>query len=167
MRPWVTSQQGRRQQLGAELECRKCDDEPDYLRENRGLVRRFYDELWNQSKLELIPELLAEDFRFHGSAGTTLRGRSPFADYVRLVCSAFADFHHHVESMLAEDNRVAARLQSTGTHRGRLFGIEATGKNISIAAAAVFTIGGHQLRSAWVLADRYELMRQLGAISQP
>lgn len=48
MRPWVTNEQGRQQQLGAELECRKCDDEPDYLRENRTLVRRYYGELWNQ-----------------------------------------------------------------------------------------------------------------------
>ena len=51
MRPWVTNEQGRQQQLGAELECCKCDDEPDYLRENRTLMRRYYGELWNQPVL--------------------------------------------------------------------------------------------------------------------
>jgi hypothetical protein len=82
MRPWVTNEQGRQQQLGAELQCRKCNDEPDYLRENRALVRRYYDELWNQWKLELMGELLAEEFRFRGSVGVTTCGRSAFGNYV-------------------------------------------------------------------------------------
>ncbi len=167
MRPWVTNEQGRQQQLGAELECRKCDDEPDYLRENRALVRRYYDELWNQWKLELIPELIAEDFRFRGSGGMTTRGRNAFADYVRMIRGAFPDFNNRIESMLAEDSRVVTRLQYTGTHRGKFFGIDSTGNCVSYAGVAIFAIGGHQLMSAWVLGDRYELMVQLGAISKP
>jgi steroid delta-isomerase-like uncharacterized protein len=167
MRPWVTNEQGRQQQVGAELECRKCDGEPDYLRENRALVRRYYHELWNQWKLELIPELLAEDFRFRGSVGMTARGLRAFSDYVQMIRGAFPDFHNHVESMIAEENRLVARLQYTATHRGRIFGIDPTGNNISYAGVAIFSIGGHQLMSAWVLGDRYELMRQLGAISEP
>jgi steroid delta-isomerase-like uncharacterized protein len=163
--PWVTSERGRQQQLGVELECRKCDSEPDYLRENRALVRRYYDELWNQWKLELMPELLAEDFRFRGSVGVTTRGISAFADYLRMIRGAFPDFHNRVESMLAEDNRVAARLLYAGTHRGKIFGINPAGNRVSYAGAAIFTIGGHQLMSAWVLGDLYELMRQLGAIA--
>jgi steroid delta-isomerase-like uncharacterized protein len=167
MRPWVTNKAGREQQIGAELDCRKCDDEPGYLRDNRKLVSRYYNELWNHWQLELIPELLAEDFRFRGSIGVTARGRNGFADYVGTIRNAFPDFHNHVESMLAEDNRVVARLQYTGTHRGKIFGVAPTGKQISYEGVAFFTIGAHQLRSARVLGARYELMRQLGAISEP
>ncbi len=167
LRPWVTSEQGRLQQLGVQLECRKCDGEPGYLRENRALVRRYYDELWNRWDLDLIPELLAPDFRFRASLGSMARGRSAIRDYVELIRAAFPDFHNHVESMLAEDNRVVARLQYTGTHRGKIFGIPPTGNYISYAGIAIFAIGGHQLVSGWVLGDRYELMRQIGAISEP
>jgi steroid delta-isomerase-like uncharacterized protein len=167
MRPWVITEHGRQQQLLAELECHKCDDEPAYLRENRALVRRYYDELWNQWKLELIAELLAENFRFRGSVGVTARGRNAFADYVRMMRGAFPDFHNRVESMLAEDNRVVARLQYTGTHRGKFLGIDPTGNQVSYDGVAIFAIGSHQLMSAWVLGDRYELMAQLGAISKP
>jgi|SRR6516225_353763 len=167
MRPWVTNEQGRQQQLGVELECGKCDGEPDYLRANRALVRRYYDELWNQWQLELIPELLAQDFRFRGSVGVTTRGIGAFADYVRMIRDAFPDFHNRIESMLAEDNRVVARLQYTGTHRGKIFGIDPAANHLSYAGVGIFTIGGHQLRSAWVLGDRYELMRQLGALAEP
>jgi steroid delta-isomerase-like uncharacterized protein len=164
LREWVLTEQGRQQQLGAELECRKCNDEPGYLPANRALVRRYYDELWNQWKLNLIPELVAEDFRFRGSVGMTARGRDAFADYVRMIRSALPDFRNHVHSMVAEDNRVVARLQYTGTHHGTILGIEPTGKTVSYAGVAIFAIGGHRLMSAWVLGDRYELIRQLGAL---
>ena len=163
MRPWVTSEQGRRERLGTELECRKCDDEPDHLRKNRALVRRYYDELWNQWRLDLIPELLADNLRFRGSLGATVQGHRAFADYVQTVRAAFPDFHNHVESMLAEDTRVVARLQYTGTHLGKLLGISPSGKSISYTSVATFAIGGNKIMSVWVLADRYELMQQLGS----
>jgi steroid delta-isomerase-like uncharacterized protein len=166
MRPWVTSEQGREQRLGAELECRKCDGEADYLRKNRALVRRYYDELWNQWRLDLMPELLVGDFRFRGSFGVTARGHRAFGDYVQMVRDAFPDFRNHVESMLAEDNRVVARLQYTGTHRGKIFGLTPSGTRVSYAGVAIFAIGGNQIMSGWVLSDRYELMQQLGAIPE-
>jgi len=164
VREWVTSEQGRRQQIGAELECRKCENESDFLRENRAMVRRYYDELWNEWKVELIPELLAENFRFRGSLGASAHGRNHFIDYINMIRAAFPEFHSHLESMLAEDNRVVARVQYTAAHRGKIFGIEPTGHHISYAGIGLFVIGGHRLMSAWVLADRYDLMQQLGAI---
>ena len=163
LREWVTNEQGRRQQIGAELECRKCDNEPDFLRENRALVRRYYAELWNEWKLELIPELLAEDFRFRGSLGVWARGHSAFADYINMIRSAFQEFHNHVESMLAEDNRVVARVECTARYSGRIFGIEPTGNQVSYAGIGIFVIGGRRLMSAWVLGDLYELMCQLSS----
>jgi predicted ester cyclase len=166
VREWVTNEQGRRQRIGAELECRKCDDEPDFLRKNRALVRRYYDKLWNEWKLELIPKLLAEDFRFRGSLGVSARGHRAFTAYIDAIRSAFPEFHNHVDSMLAEDNRVVARVQYTAIHRGKIFGIEPTGNQISYAGVGIFVIGGRQLMSAWVLGDRYALMHQLGAVAE-
>src|SRR2546423_14494463 len=78
LRPWVVSAEGRQQRIGAELACRKCDEEPAYQRENRALVRRYYDELWNQWRFDLVEELVADDFRFRGSLAVTTRGRAPF-----------------------------------------------------------------------------------------
>jgi predicted ester cyclase len=84
-----------------------------------------------------------------------------------MIRNGLPDFHNQVESMLAEDNKVVAQVRCTGTHRGKIFGLDPTGKNLSYAGVAIFTIGGHRLMSAWIFDDRYELMRQLGAISEP
>ena len=113
------------------------------------------------------PELLAADFRFRGSVGVTTRGCSTFREYVAMIRAAFPDFHNLIESMLADENRVVARLQYTATHRGKIFDVEPTGNHISYPGVAIFSLGGHRLLSGWVLADRYELMPQLGAITEP
>src|SRR5579885_2174581 len=167
LRPWVISEQGRRQQLGAELECSKCDREPDYLHENRSLVRRYYDELWNQRQLNQVSELLASDFRFRGWTGFVAQGHAAFRDYVEQIRTAFPDIHYQVEWMLAEDNRVVARVNCTGTHRAKIFGIEPAGGHFSCVLFDTFTVGGHKLKSAWAIADRHELICQLKAISTP
>jgi hypothetical protein len=49
------------------------------------LVRRFSEELWNQWRLDLAAEILADDLRFRGSLGTHEHGRPAFLAYVERV----------------------------------------------------------------------------------
>lgn len=164
-RPWVITDDGRRSRLGFELECRKCDEEPAHLTEGRNLVRRYYSALWNAWNVSLAEELLAPDFRFQGSVGAQTRGREAFVGYLRMIQGVFPDFHNRIDDLITEDTKVVARLTYTGTHRGRIFGIDGTGTKVSYAGVAIFTVGGDQLLSGWVLGDTYALMRQLGIIA--
>ena len=41
-------------------------------------ARRYYDELWNQWRLELADELLAADVRFRGSLAVEVQGIAGF-----------------------------------------------------------------------------------------
>jgi steroid delta-isomerase-like uncharacterized protein len=161
LRPWATTAEGRQSRIGAELACKKCDDEPPHLRENRNLVRRYYQDLWNAWNLSVADDILAEDFRFRGSLGLETCGRSGFIGYVRTIRQAFPDFHNQIVQIIAEDNRVVARLNYSGTHRGRIFEIDATGRRFSYDGVAIFASGGGQLISGWVLGDRCALLDQL------
>jgi len=164
MRPWVVSVLGRRSRLGCELECKKCDEEPQQIAAGRNLVRRYYSELWNGWNVSLVNELLTPDFRFRGSLGSQTRGREAFVDYLRTIQGAFPDFHNRIDDLIVEDTEVVARLTYTGTHIGRIFAVDGTGAEISYAGVAIFSVGGGQLLSGWVLGDRYELMRQIGIV---
>jgi hypothetical protein len=44
---------------------------PARAERNAQVVRRFYDELWNEWRLELADEILTQDLRFRGSRGLT------------------------------------------------------------------------------------------------
>jgi len=78
------------------------------------------------------------------------------------VQHAFPDFQNRINQMVAEDDCVVARLTYTGTHRGEIFGIPATGKRISYAGAAFYRIANDRIAEGWVLGDVAGLLRQLG-----
>jgi steroid delta-isomerase-like uncharacterized protein len=128
---------------------------------HRVLIRRYYDELWNSWNFSLAHELLNDEIVFRGSLGVAVQGLSAFLDYMRLVQAAFPDFHNTVEETLTESDRVFARLTYRGSHRGELFGISPTGRRITYAGAAVFTIREKKIERAWVLGDTLGLLRQL------
>lgn len=126
------------------------------------LVRIFYDRLWNQWECQLADELLADDILFRGSLGLTRIGRAGFLEYVEIIRTAFPDFHNTIEDLIAEGDKVVARLTYRGTHQGELFGQPPTGRKIEYAGVAIFTIKAGKIAEVWVLGDLYGLMRQIG-----
>jgi steroid delta-isomerase-like uncharacterized protein len=129
--------------------------------QNKALVRHYYEALWNLWDFALADELVAEQIGFRGSLGVNVRGREGFKDYMRAVRRAFPDFHNQVEELVAEDDRVVARLTYTGTHTGELFGIAPTGRRVSYAGVAMFRIVSGQIAEGWVLGDLHDLIGQL------
>ena len=137
------------------------------LEANKGLIRRWYYEMWNPWNFELADALLAPDLNFSGSLGTVVRGVPAFKDYMRSVQAAFPDFHNHIEDLIAESDKVVARLSYTGTHRGTLYGIAATGCRVTYAGVAIFTIRAGRVVEGWVLGDVFGLHRQLSGVEGP
>jgi steroid delta-isomerase-like uncharacterized protein len=137
----------------------------DPLEQNKNLVRRFFDEMWNPWNFAKADELLAPDIIFRGTLGNELQGRDAFRGYMRKVQAAFPDFHNAIEEISAEDDRVVARTRYRGTHRGEIFGVGPTGKTIQYAGAAFFRIEDGKIAHGWVLGDIVSLLRQLGANS--
>lgn len=109
---------------------------------NEIVVRRFYRELCNEWRLDLAEELLSERLRFRASLGSSITGRGPFVRYMQTVRRVFPDLHHRLDEILVTDERVAARLMYSGTHRGRLDDIEPTGARFEYAGAAFFRLSG-------------------------
>ena len=127
----------------------------------RGVVRRYYDELWNEWSKAALEELIAPGIVFRGSIGTEVRGIDEFRQYVDRIRSAFPDFHNQVEELIGEGSSVAARLAYTGTHRGEILGFRASGKRIAYQGIAVFHIQDGRIVEGTVLGDVAGLKRQL------
>jgi steroid delta-isomerase-like uncharacterized protein len=124
-------------------------------------VHRFYDEIWNSGDTSVVPEILAADVTFRGSLGAIRVGHAAFVDYVDGVIDALGDYRCDIDTLVAEGNRVAARMTFSGVHRGLLLGVPATGRRVSWAGAAFFTFSGDLVRDLWVLGDVDGLRSQL------
>jgi ribosomal-protein-alanine N-acetyltransferase len=132
---------------------------------HRGIIWRYYEELWNSWNFAIANDLLADDIVFHGSLGVSVQGIPAFLGYMRLVRTAFPDFHNTVEDAAAESDKVFARLTYRGTHRGELFGILPTNRNITYVGVAFFTIFEGKIGTGWVLGDALGVLRQLEGAS--
>lgn len=130
---------------------------------NIAVIRRFYDELWNRWNLGVAEEIVSSDVRFRGSLGTSLVGIEDFKGYVEQVRMAFPDWHNRVDDLIAEGDKVVARMSWSGTHGGELFGIAPTGRRVTYVGVAIFQLHNAKIQDAWIVGDTQELWRVLGA----
>jgi predicted ester cyclase len=131
---------------------------------NISVVRRFYDELWNQWRFELLDEIIAETIRFRSSLGTEVTGRNEFKGLMERVRGVFPDLHHRVDEMLAIGDRVVTRVTYSGTHRGKLGDVEPTDAHVEYVGAAFFRLSGGRMEEGWVVADTAEMWRAIGKL---
>ena len=102
--------------------------------ENKALVQRYLEQVWNNGVVELLDELY--DPNFSGGYG----GISGFKTAITSYRSSFPDLHFTIEDMVAEDERIAFRWTARGTHQADFAGIAATGKPITVAGITIMRI---------------------------
>jgi [ribosomal protein S18]-alanine N-acetyltransferase len=125
------------------------------------LLQRYYEQLWNRWNFDLADELLTEDFVFRGSLGNEIRGREAFKNYMRLVQSAFSDFHNDIEQSISSPPFLIARLRYSATHDGVLLGLQPTQKSVTYPGIAIFRVAKEQLAEGYVVGDRLTLFEQI------
>jgi predicted ester cyclase len=101
--------------------------------EHKAIARRFFEEVWNQQKLEAIDEIFAPTVVFNGQSVD----RDTFRQVVAARRAAFPDIHVTVEDQVAEGNKVSTRRTWQGTHQGSYRGVDATVGGSSGARSAL------------------------------
>ena len=89
------------------------------------------------------------------------------SQFLGLHLGAFPDVTATVEDLLADGDKVIARVSYRGTHQGAFLGIPPTGKPITVMGINIFRIANGQLVEHWGLTDRISALRQLGVVPAP
>ena len=77
---------------------------------------------------------------------------------------AIPDTHVRIDRMVAEGTTVAVEWTLSGTHRGRLLGIPATGKVICFAGVSLIRYRGNLAAADTRLWDVAGVLRQIGLL---
>jgi steroid delta-isomerase-like uncharacterized protein len=136
--------------------------------ENKTIVRRVNDEVWSKGQLDVIDELIADDFvATVVGAPEQIRGPQGFREFVVMYRTAFPDLRITVDEQFAEGETVVTRWTATGTNEGELMGMPATGKQATTAGININRISGGKLVEGWGLFDQLGLLQQIGAVPTP
>ena len=147
--------------------------------DNKALVRRFFEEVYNKGNIAAVDELLAPNILLHFdspsdvpvSAEMQLSLEEIKQDYSQFR-TAFPDFHYTIELQVAEGDMVVTRGTARGTHmgeyRGLIYkGMPPTGKQVTWTETWIFRIADGKFVEFWSNEDDMGRLIQIGALPTP
>jgi predicted ester cyclase len=127
---------------------------------NKERVREIIDRVFVHQEDAAIDELIAEDFVPH-TFGPMPPGREGLREGMKRAGAGISDPEFEIHDLIAERDRVAARLTSSARHTGTFMGIEPSGKRYSIDEIHIFRLRDGLLAEHWHEFDKSALMAQL------
>jgi steroid delta-isomerase-like uncharacterized protein len=125
-------------------------------------ARRFFAEIVNEGRLEVLHELLAEDFVEHETVPGAPEGREAVSWFVTQFRSAVPDLRAELEDPIVQGDKLVARSTWSGTHEGDLFGMPATGKRFRMNVIDIVRFDGDRVVEHWGVGDLAGMMEQVG-----
>ena len=117
--------------------------------EHKAIARRFFEEVWNQQKLEAIDDIFVAPVMLNGQPVA----REAFRQLVAARRAAFPDIQVTVEDQVAEGDKVSTRRTWQATHHGPYRGIDATGKRVKWTQISIVRLVDGKIVEDWAVAD--------------
>jgi steroid delta-isomerase-like uncharacterized protein len=122
--------------------------------DNKAVMRRYFEEALKKGDQRVLEEIVAVDSLKQHVASN----RAAFPDlYAGLI----------VEDVIAEGDKVVARISAHGTHRGEFRGIPPTGTPVTASGAIIYRLADGKIVEHWNFLDSLGLLQQLGATLTP
>lgn len=127
--------------------------------ENKALARKVY-EIIASGDFDRVEEIVDPDMPDNERPECPPEMETPrpkLIDTFRVFATeahrAFPDMHIEVEDMIAEGDKVSARVAMSGTHQGEFQGIAPTGKQVQVRAIDIFRIANGKIVEHWGHGD--------------
>jgi steroid delta-isomerase-like uncharacterized protein len=138
-----------------------------YINQNRELMHRYIEEVWNKGNLGFIDTNFSPDCIIHDGFTGQPSGREGVKWVVSVFRTVSPDLHITIEDIIAEADKVVMRWSASGTHHGEFMGVPPTGKKLTIEAIVINRINADKIVEHWAKRDDLGLMQQLGIVSLP
>lgn len=130
---------------------------------NSEVVRRVYDEVLNEGRLEVLDELAAPDHVEHNPFPQQSQGVEGLKQRASMVRAAFNP-HFTIEHLLADGDKVAVIWSNNGTHVGEWFGFAPTGKPVVTRGVDVHLLRDGRLVEHWDVVDVSAFLISVGVM---
>jgi steroid delta-isomerase-like uncharacterized protein len=139
--------------------------EPPMLLDNKDIVRRLYEEVWNKRRLEVVDELISPSHALDDPivSGSQI-GPEFYKRRVAELTTSFPDLRFTIEDLFTEKGKVCVSWIISGTHQGEFMDIPATDCKISVEGITIHHITTGKILDSHARWDALGLLRQLGDV---
>ena len=134
------------------------------IEENKKIVQR-YQEIYNSNDLEALGEVVSDNILTPKIMPGIPTGMEGAKAAHRIMLAGFPDYQTIIDDLVAEGDKVAARITMSGTHTGSFMGIPGTGKHVSFSGMYIARIVDGKIVEHWGEEDGASLLQQLGVLS--
>ena len=133
--------------------------------DNKAIVRRLYEEVWNKRRLELVDEIISPSHALHDpNVSGSAVGPEAYKRQVTRFITAFPDLRFTIEDIVGENEKLAVAWTISGTHKGEFMGIPATNKKVSVDGITINHIVNAKIMDSYISWDAWGAMQQLGVV---
>jgi len=130
------------------------------LEENKAIVRKAIDAI-NMHDLSLLDVLILPNYFDHL---IQQKGLEWYKRSLIVLFKGFPDYHATIEDIIADGDKVWARITYTGTNTGEYLGLAPTGKKISYNSVTIKHIVDGKMVEGWTVNDMSDFFMQLGIV---
>ena len=134
-------------------------------KENAALAHRWFEEVWNNKRLDAIDEMADPKAVGHGQQlHDGLINLEDFRAFAAHLQSAFPDLRVTIEDTISEGDQVVVRWQLHMTHSGQFLQYPASNKGVNVSGITILRIGNGKIVAGWDKWDQLGLLEQIGAV---
>lgn len=140
------------------------------IESNKAIVRRYFEEVVDKSKLDILGEIVTTDCIIHRpEVSEPIQGLEAFKHALKSILQVYSEFTTTIHDLIAEEDRVACRLSHRAVNRGewtsRLGTHAVAGKTVTWPAIAIFRFHDSKIAEEWVSRDELGMLIELGVLA--
>ena len=130
---------------------------------NKGIIRRYVDEVYTKGNLDVLEELISPHYVNH-TEERDIEGIEGLRAFALAMRAALPDMRHTIHVQLTEGDLEAHRWTISGTHQGEWAGIPASGNPVAVKGLSLSRIEDGKVAEEWTFTNSLEMMMQIGAL---
>jgi predicted ester cyclase len=134
---------------------------------NKAVYERMVNEVVNQGKFEVIPELFHPEYVDHVAPPGTTPGLEGVKEIFQMFRTGFPDVKFNIDQMVGEGTYVATLVHGEGTQTGQFIQFPPSGKHAVWRSVGFFRVEDGLIREHWGIPDLLGLLIQIGVIPPP
>jgi predicted ester cyclase len=132
--------------------------------ESRGIVERWFSDLFGRGDLSVVNDLAADDLVVYDAKGMVVAAsREQFVSWLRWYLATFTDGEWRIHDVISENDKLAVRYSGETIYRGGLLDIPTRNQRVTEMGMLIFRIEENKVRELWTALCDLEVVVSLGA----